>query len=98
MHEHVQAFPGMVPAVWYFWSEHMRDPATPTSVAFHGLRIWSSENPKERACSATIDGRAMLLFPRPLGRPGCVTTAVTYRADSLGCESALTCNISVQSL
>ena len=32
----------------------------------------------------------MLLFPRPLGRPGCVTIAITYRAASLGCESALT--------
>ena len=66
------------------WSQHVSRSVSHTSDAFAGLRIWCSKKPKERACSATSEGRAMLLFPRPLGRSGCVTTAATYRAESLG--------------
>ena len=40
----------------------------------------------------------MLLFPRPLGLPGCVTMAATYRAENVGCEVALPCEALLQSL
>jgi hypothetical protein len=34
-------------------------------------------NPRAAASSATGEGCETLLAPRPLGRPGCVTTAAT---------------------
>ena len=54
-----------------------------SSFAFSGHKIRSSVIPRCIASSATGDGAgASLLRPRPRGRPGCDTTAVTSNIES----------------